>query len=347
MNIIRKDFGAGYTIITITNLNGLQLTISDLGARITSLKVPTTNGLRELVLGFDTAQEYLEKDLYIGASIGRVAGRIQNGTFQIDGEIYKVQIDETTGNTLHGGTPGFESKKWHYQVIDNNDEASVIFHTVSPDGENGFPGNLDVEIRYTLTNTNVWKVETRATSDKDTLFNPTNHVYFNLTGDVTQPVDEHTLWVDSDRFSPLDQESIPIGEKWPVEGTAFDFRKPVKLKETFNSTFSQKELVDGIDHPFFLNRPELSHSSVKLISPDEVVTIEIATKEPSVVIFTANFGKNTPLMHGKQLANHGGITFETQVSPGAEQYSDFGDMVLRADSTYQTMTEFHIIAPLP
>lgn len=343
MNITTKDFGAGYTIITITNPNGLQLTVSDLGARITSLKVPTTNGLRELVLGFDTAKEYLEKDVYIGASIGRVAGRIQNGTFQIDRKIYKVQVDETTGNTLHGGTPGFESKKWQYQIIDNDDEASVIFYTVSPDGENGFPGNLYVEIRYTLTSANVWKVETRATSDKDTLFNPTNHVYFNLTGDVTQPVDEHTLWVDSDRFAPLNRESIPIGEKLPVEGTAFDFRKSVKLKEIFNSTFDQKELVGGIDHPFFLNRPELSRSSVKLSSPDEVVTIEIATKEPSVVIFTANFGENTPIMHGKQLANHGGITFETQVSPGAEQYPDFGDIVLRTDSTYQTMTEFHII----
>ncbi|MCU5684936.1 galactose-1-epimerase [Bacillus wiedmannii] len=343
MNITTKDFGAGYTSITITNLNSLQLTVSDLGARITSLKVPTSNGLRELILGFDTAKEYLEKDLYIGASIGRVAGRIRNGTFQIDGEIYKVQVDEKNGNTLHGGTPGFESKKWQYCVVENNDETSVIFHMVSPHDENGFPGNLDIDIRYTLTNTNVWKVETRATSDKDTLFNPTNHVYFNLTGDVAQPVNEHTLWVDSDRFAPLDSEGVPIGVKLPVEGTAFDFRKPVKLKETFSSNFVQKELVGGIDHPFFLNQPELSHSSVKLTSPDEVVSIEVATEEPSVVIFTANFGGNTPLMHGKQLANHGGITFETQVCPGAEQFSNFGDMVLRADSTYQTATEFHII----
>ncbi|MGR5961978.1 aldose epimerase family protein [Bacillus paranthracis] len=145
--------------------------------------------------------------------------------------------------TLYMAVPqGLKVKKWQYCVGKNNDETSVIFHMVSPHGENGFPGNLKIEIRYTLTNTNVWKVETRATSDKDTLFNPTNHVYFNLTGDVAQSVNEHTLWVDSDRFAPLDLESVPIGVKLPVEGTAFDFRKPVKLKETFSSNFVQKRI---------------------------------------------------------------------------------------------------------
>ncbi|MFV0559433.1 MAG: aldose epimerase family protein [Enterococcus sp.] len=343
MKIIEEDFGNGFHLITLTNQSGMKLAVSDLGARIVHLQVPVKDGMRELVLGFDSAEEYQTKDAYIGASIGRVAGRIRDGKFKIGQESYQVEVDPETGHTLHGGTPGFEEKKWTYTCISGANETSVIFSMTSPDGEHGFPGNLDVEVRYTLTNDNVWRIQTRGLSDKDTLFNPTNHVYFNLTGDVTQTVGEHTLWVNAKQYAPLRKDSIPTGELVAVADSAFDFTKPRKLQEMFDDTsFKQKQLVDGIDHPFFLRESGLETSAAKLISPDELVSVTVETTEPSVVIFTANFGENTPEMHGEKLANHGGITFETQEAPGSEQFESFGNILLSANEIMETTTEFKI-----
>lgn len=338
MAMTEKDFGQGYHLITLKNNTGLQLAVTDLGARIVRL----TANHRELILGFKSAQEYLKKDPYIGASIGRTAGRIENGQFYLNNQKFQLSTDPTTGHSLHGGSPGFEQKKWSYQTFENEQESSVKFMMTSPDSEHGFPGNLSVEVCYTLTQENIWRVRTRAISDKETLFNPTNHVYFNLTGDATQSVDQHTLWLDSSRFAPLRKDSIPVGEKAEVAETPFDFRTPQKLASVFTSDFVQKNLFDGIDHPFFLNKPGLENVSAYLLSPDEKIKVSIATDAPSIVIFTANFGQDTPEMDGKKLANHGGITFETQIAPGAEKYPAFGDIRLAPHTTFETVTEFKI-----
>lgn len=338
MTITEKDFGQGYHLITLSNTHGLKLAVTDLGARIVQL---TAND-RELILGFDSAQEYLTKDAYIGATIGRTAGRIEKGQFSLNDQTYQLSVDPQTGHSLHGGTPGFEQKKWTYQLNETDKESSVTFTTTSPDGEHGFPGNLSVEVCYTLTEDNIWRVRTQAISDQDTLFNPTNHVYFNLSGDVEESIDQHTLWLDSESFAPLRPDSIPTGEKASVAQTAFDFQTPQKLATVFTSQFEQKQLVDGIDHPFFLNNPGMNHVSAYLLSPDEQIKVSIMTDSPSVVIFTANFGQDTPEMHGKKLANHGGITFETQIAPGAEQYPAFGNIHLAAHTPFETTTEFKI-----
>ncbi|MEY8445932.1 galactose-1-epimerase [Enterococcus ratti] len=338
MTITEKEFGLGYHLITLTNNQGLQLAVTDLGARIVQLNAQQ----KELILGFDSAQEYLTKDSYIGAFIGRTAGRIEKGQFSLHDQVYQLSTDPETGHSLHGGSPGFELKKWTYQTMEDEQESSVKFTVKSPDGEHGFPGNLSVEVCYTLTQDNVWYVTTQARSDKETLFNPTNHVYFNLTGDVTQPIDQHTLWLDSSYFAPLRADSIPIGEKAAVLGTPFNFQKPQKLVNVFASNFEQKNLFNGIDHPFFLNKPGVENISAYLLSPDEKIKVSIATDSPSIVLFTANFGSNTPEMRGKKLVNHGGITFETQVAPAAERYPTFGDIRLAPHQTFKTMTKFKI-----
>lgn len=337
MQIIEKDFGNGYQLITLTNDAGVHLSVTDLGARIVSLGRD-----KELVLGFDSATEYLEKDVFIGASIGRTAGRIENGRFVLDGKVHQATTDPGNGHSLHGGLPGFETKKWTYTIENSDDEASVIFTTISPDGEHGFPGNLTVEVRHTLTQENIWRVTTTGISDQPTLFNPTNHVYFNLTGDVTQSIAEHKLWLNSTAFAPLRQDSIPTGEKASTVGTAFDFQKGKKLAEVFASDFDQKKQVDGIDHPFFLDENDLAIPAAKLLSPDGTTELTVATDLSSIVIFTANFGTDAPEMHGKQLANHGGITFETQTAPGAEQYTDFGSIRLAANEPFETITEYKL-----
>ncbi|WP_165005463.1 galactose-1-epimerase [Enterococcus sp. ZJ1668] len=338
MKMTEQPFGQDYHLITLENGQGVTLSVTDLGARIVSLKADST----ELVLGFDSAGEYLEKDPYIGASIGRTAGRIENGRFTLGEKNYQAAVDPATGHTLHGGSPGFETKKWSYVLLNGENEASVLFTTTSPDMEHGFPGTLDVEVRYTLTQDNIWRITTRGISDRETIFNPTNHVYFNLSGDVSQPVDQHELWVNSEKFAPLRSDSIPTGEQQEVAGTAFDFRETKKLATVFASDFEQKNLFDGVDHPFFLKEHRLDEPAACLTSPDKKVRIVLSTDASSVVIFTANFGKDTPVMHGKKLANHGGITFETQTAPGAEQYPGFGSIHLLPHVPFETTTEFKI-----
>ncbi|MFC4770383.1 aldose epimerase family protein [Enterococcus hermanniensis] len=337
MHITEKDFGHGYRLITIENESGFHLSVTDLGARIVSL-----GNARELVLGFDSATEYLEKDPYIGAMVGRIAGRIENGHFSLEERNYQVTTDPLTGHCLHGGKPGFESKKWAYHIEENKDTTSVIFSTISPDGEHGFPGNLTIEVRYSLTEENIWELTTKAISDQTTLFNPTNHVYFNLTGDVTKPIDQHQLWLNSSNYAPLRSDSIPTGEKVTVTDTAFDFQVAKTLDRVFSSNFEQKVLFNGIDHPFFLNSSNLQELAAKLSSPDGLIELEVFTDASCIVIFTANFGENTPEMHGKNLADHGGITFETQTAPGAEQFSTFGSISLLANQPYETTTRFKI-----
>lgn len=337
MQITENDFGTGYKMITIKNESGFHLSVTDLGARIVSLGRD-----KELVLGFDSAEEYLEKDPFIGASIGRTAGRIENGRFTLDGQEYQVAIDPETGHSLHGGKPGFETKKWDYTIENGDEEASVIFTLISPDGEHGFPGELQIEVRHTLTQDNTWRVTTKGISDQTTLFNPTNHVYFNLSGDVTEAIDEHKLWLNSDSFAFLKPDTIPTGEIVNSVGTPFDFQTEKAMTEVFNSDFEQKNQCNGLDHPFFLKERDLQKPAARLTSPDGNIELIVSTDSSSVVIFTANFGEDGPVMHGNKLTHHGGITFETQIAPGAEQFPAFGSIKLPANETFVTTTEYKI-----
>lgn len=337
MQITENDFGTGYKMITIKNESGFHLSVSDLGARIVSLGRD-----KELVLGFDSAEEYLEKDAFIGASIGRTAGRIENGRFTLDGQEYQVAIDPETGHSLHGGKPGFEKKKWDYTIENGDEEASVVFTLTSPDGEHGFPGELKIEVRHTLTQDNTWRVTTKGISDQTTLFNPTNHVYFNLSGDVTEAIDEHKLWLNSDAFASLKPDTIPTGEIVNSVGTPFDFQTEKTLAEVFNADFEQKNRCNGLDHPFFLKEKDLNTPAARLTSPDGNIELTVLTDSSSVVIFTANFGEDGPVMHGDKLAHHGGITFETQIAPGAEQFPAFGSIKLPANEAFETTTEYKI-----
>ena len=324
MKITEKDFNTGYHLITIENESGFHLSVTDLGARIVSLGRD-----KELVLGFDSTDDYLEQDPFIGASIGRTAGRIENGRFTLAGKDYQVSIDPATGHSLHGGKPGFETKKWTYTIENGENEASVMFTTNSPDGEHGFPGNLDIEVRHTLTQENVWRVTTKGISDQTTLFNPTNHVYFNLTGNPTIPIDAHELQINAQKFVPLDERVLPLGELASVDQTAFDLQKPKKLAEVFSSTDEQIQ--------------DLINPDVILKSPTKDITLEMFTDQPSVVIFSANFADNGPDIQGQKLVNHGALTFETQVCPGAERFPLFGSITLSPEQEFHSTTRFKLI----
>ncbi|MGE7120929.1 aldose epimerase family protein [Peribacillus sp. NPDC046944] len=340
MKVSHSSFGNNILLFTMENDYGVRMEVTNFGARIVNLFVPTESGLHNIVLGFDTIEDY-QKETYYGATIGRVAGRIRNGEFSIGESRYKTSVNQL-GNTLHGGNPGFDEKIWDYEVKENDESASIIFSTHSPDGENGFPGNLKVSVTYTLDNLNTWSVNYQAKSDKDTIFNPTNHVYFNLTGHPSNPIDNHFLQIFSEEFAPVNEDTTVTGEKRSTIGTPYDFRTPKELRSTFEAIDAEVEKVQGIDHPFFLTSSGIHQIAAKLISPDGKITVEVYTDEPAVVIYTANFVKGVPLMHGEKLSQHGGITFETQAAPGAEEFEGFGDILLLAGESYTSQTKFKI-----
>ncbi|MHC5218393.1 aldose epimerase family protein [Enterococcus sp. LJL128] len=342
MKITQRDFGQGATLYSLKNENGVQLEVTNFGARIVNLFVPTKKEKRNIVLGFDSVEEYLAQDMYIGATIGRVAGRIKDGTFTLGGHTYQTDKNDHGLHTLHGGAPSFEAKLWDAKLEESEKKSSVIFSLKSNAGEHGFSGDLMVSVAYTLTEDNEWCVDYEAHSDQLTLFNPTNHVYFNLSGDVEQAIDDHKLFIDSDQFACIDEAVITTGEKRSVTDTAFDFRKARKLETSFNSQDDQVKAVGGFDHPFFLNKPLIEHVSAVLTSPDEAVQVEVLTDCPAVVVFTANFNGAGPVIRGKKLTDHGGITFETQTAPGAERFEDFGTIEIQPNVPFRSTTIYKI-----
>jgi aldose 1-epimerase len=337
MTATTTDFGNGYSLITLRNQNGLSISVTDFGARITSVK----KGDQELIIGFDSAQEYdslVGDAIYYGATVGRMAGRIAGGHAEIAGRDFAFKANEAGVNTLHGGgADGLHDRKWDFVV----EEGQVIFTTRMADGLHGFPGNVDVTVTYFLTEDDQWGYDIKATTDQTTLWNPCNHVYYNLTGDASQTLDEHQLWLNASQYEPLSM-GLPSLEKAPVEGTPFDFTSPTRLGEALHSETPQIANYNGIDHPFFLDGDGDSLVQVTLTSPDGKVHVDMATNQPSVVIFTANFGDNTPVVRGKKLAHQGALTFETQVAPGAERQPEFGNITLEPGQTYHNHTTFTI-----
>ncbi|WP_207696395.1 aldose epimerase family protein [Enterococcus sp. DIV0212c] len=342
LKINKQEFGETAILYSLTNDNGLTMNVTNLGARIVDLIVPVNGEERNIVLGFESAEEYLTKDIYFGATIGRVAGRIKHGSFSLDGKSYQLPVNPENGHTLHGGTESFETKFWDAEIEETTNQVSVAFSYVSPDGENGFPGELKSCVRYSLTNENEWIIDYQAETDQPTLYNPTNHVYFNLTGDMTQSVGEHELFVDADRFAVVDEDTTVTGELRSVEETPFDFKEPKSVEQVFQTTYEQNSLVDGLDHPFMLNQTGFDAPQAVITAPEKDLTVEMYTDRPAVVIFTAQFGNNGPEVRGQKLANHGGITLETQVSPGAVEFDGFGNIELYPDAPYQSRTIFKI-----
>lgn len=342
LDITKQKFGENAILYSLTNDNGLTMNVTNLGARIVDLIVPINGKERNIVLGFGTEEDYLTKDMYFGATIGRVAGRIKHGSFSIDDQYYQLPVSPENGHTLHGGLNSFEAKIWEVEVEEKNDQIAVHFSYVSPSGENGFPGELKARVTYSFTNNNEWIIDYQAETDQPTLFNPTNHVYFNLTGDMTQAVGEHRLFVASDQFAVVDSDTTVTGELRSVAETPFDFREPESVNQVFETNYEQNTLVNGLDHPFMLNQTGFERPQAIITSPKQDLSVEMYTDRPAVVIFTAQFGQGGPDVRGQKLVNHGGITLETQIAPGAVEFEGFGDIILYPETTYQSRTIFKI-----
>lgn len=334
------EFGKnGEKLISLTNKNGLTLGLSNYGARIVNLIVPVGEEKRNIALGFDSVEGYQTIDSYIGATIGRVAGRISGATFELDGKVFELEKNNGDNN-LHGGSNSFDQKIWAYEMIDE----TVIFSIDSPSMENGFPGNLQQKISYTLTETNQVKIDYWAHTDERTLYNPTNHVYFNLNKTLAETIGNHRLYLDSDSFGSLSEAVLPTGEKVAVAGTPFDFNHPEGrlVEQGLTSAYEQNSLVNGFDHPFILNEGPLDQVKGTLSSAEGEIKINLYTDRPSVVVYTTNQLDAPVPMRGAFQVPHGGITLETQGLPDAINQEGFGDIVLDPAKDFESTTIFEL-----
>jgi aldose 1-epimerase len=325
---------------TLKNAAGIELRAISYGGIITSLRVPDRNGrVDDIVLGFDRLDGYLKDPPFFGAIIGRYGNRIAKGQFTLDGKTYKLATNNGP-NHLHGGTKGFDKVLWTVEPVAGKN--AIAFSRTSPDGEEGYPGNLRVQVTYTLTDKNELVVDYRATTDKPTIVNLTQHSYFNLAGQASGDILQHQLMLNADRYTPVDETLIPTGELAPVEGTPFDFRKPTAIGARIDQTHPQLKNGLGYDHNWVLNRSGAGlQLAARVVEPKTGRTMEIRTTEPGIQFYSGNFLDGT--LTGKQGAKYNhrtGFCLETQHFPDSPNHPKFPSTTLRPGSEYRTTTVF-------
>lgn len=327
--------GKQVKLFTLRNQKGMEITVTNFGARIVSWMAPDKNGLMEdVVFGYDSIDGYLNaKENYFGASIGRYGNRIANGEFAI-GDIHYKLAQNNGVNSLHGGVAGFSKKIWDITPKANNE---LICKLVSPDMDEGYPGELNVTMNYRLTNDNELVIQYEAKCDKPTIINLTNHSYFNLHGAGNGTILDHVLTLNADFFTPVDSTLIPTGEFTPVENTPFDFRKPVKIGERIESDHQQIHFGPGYDINFVLNKPadQAVSLAATVFEPQSGRVLEVFTNQPGIQFYTGNFldGKY-PGKKGKSYGFRTGFCLETQHFPNSPNQPKFPSVVLEPDQVY-------------
>ncbi|AQQ55208.1 aldose epimerase family protein [Planococcus lenghuensis] len=321
---------------------GFQLSCINYGCIITEIIAPDREGVLEnVVLGFDSIEEYDRHSPYFGAAVGRFAGRIAGGSFELNDRVYQLAQNERT-NHLHGGPDGFSHVLWNAEVQENDSHASVIFSYESPDGDQGYPGNISMKIIYTVTADSELVIRYEGVSDQDTLLNVTNHSYFNLSGNLKRDVLKHELIMSSGRFLELNEEFLPTGRIRETEGTAFDFRAGRAIADGTASADPQNALVHhGYDHPFLLND---GRQEIRLTDPESGRVLEVETDEPCVVLYTGNKLAGDHKIRGVQARNYLGMCLETQAAPDFIHHPHFPGAVLKAGETYRTSTKYSFTA---
>jgi aldose 1-epimerase len=340
----RLPDGTAVDVFTLTNAHGLEVRAMTYGGIITSVRVPDRKGqLDDVVLGYDTAAAYAKNNSpYFGAIIGRYGNRIAKGQFALDGRTYHLAANNGP-NHLHGGIKGFDKVVWRGEPLNSSRGAGVVFTYTSPDGEEGYPGTLTVRVTYTLTDLDELVVDYRATTDKATHVNLTQHSYFNLAGQGARDVLEHRLQIAADRYTPVDATLIPTGELAAVTGTPFDFRQPAAIGSRIGQDHAQLRNGLGYDHNFVLNRSGdggVQHA-VQVVDPTSGRRLDVLTTEPGVQFYSGNFLDGTIV--GKQARVYQkryGFCLETQHFPDSPNHPQFPSTILRADQEYRSTTVF-------
>ncbi|MCW6677062.1 galactose mutarotase [Aerococcaceae bacterium NML180378] len=327
-----------FSEIFVTNDRGVQISFSDMGARINRWSLPNAEGGSEnILLGHECAEDVANSLSYYGATVGRVAGRIGEGKFTLNDTLYELPINNG-GNHLHGGPAAMDVQKWDYLIEEANSEVRVVFSYVDKAGTNGYPGTLEVKVIHTFNNENEWHIRYEASSDADTLFNPTNHVYFNLNGDNSATIDNHELQIDADYYLPLSEQTLPLGHQEEVTDSVFDLRQPVRFGEVRDSQHPQFILAKGYDHPFVLNKKAEHHAVISC--PEKRRTIKMVTDCPTVVVYTHNYLPNIEQIWQRPILQNAGVTLETQIAPNAINQPQFGNIVLRKGDKFVSTTSY-------
>ncbi|WP_298825567.1 aldose epimerase family protein [uncultured Planococcus sp.] len=348
MNVTKKVFGyknnQPVKLYTLKNDQGFQLSCMDYGCIITEMIAPDRNvEMENIVLGFETFEEYENNPHFFGAVVGRFAGRIKEGAFTIEGTDYQL-AKNSNGHNLHGGPKGFHSVLWDSKVIESEDEAIVEFTYASPDGEEGFPGNLSMTVRYILKNdSNQLVISYSGKSDQTTLLNVTNHSYFNLSGNFKRTILDHGLTMKSDEYLELDEELLPTGKLVSVEeDPLFDFRSGRNIREASATEHPQTKLAgNGYDHPFLLNTSE--QPSIELTDEESGRKLRVETTEPAVVLYTGNGVGGPYSIRGVEAQNYLGLCLETQSPPDSVRHPHFPSSILSAEEEFKSETTYTFV----
>lgn len=327
--------GKQTALYTLTNANGMEVCITNFGGRIVSVMVPDRDGvMRDVVLGFDSIADYVKYPSDFGATIGRYANRIGQGKFSLDGTDYQLPTNNY-GHCLHGGPKGFQ-----YSVFDavQPDQHTLKLSYLSKDGEEGFPGNLNCTVTFTLTDDNAIDIQYGAETDKPTIVNMTNHSYFNLDGDPSRDNSEYLLTIDADNYTPVDSTFMTTGEIVTVEGTPMDFRQPTAVGARIDDDFQQLKNGLGYDHNWVLNtKGDDSRACATLVSPKTGIKLEVFTNEPGIQVYAGNFLDGT--LRGKKGITYGrraSVCLETQKYPDTPNKPEWPTAVLRPGEKYDS-----------
>jgi len=333
-------------LYTVTNKNGVEMKVTNYGGIITSLKTPDKNGvLEDIVLGYDSLAGYLKESPFFGAIVGRYGNRIAKAKFKLEGKEYTLATNDGP-NSLHGGKKGFDKVVWNIEEVTSLDGPALKLSYLSKDLEEGFPGNLQSEVIYTLTDANELRFDYEATTDKATVVNLTQHSYFNLTGNGKHDILNHVLVINSDEIVPVDKTLIPTGKFRKVAGTPFDFTTPQSIGSRINEKDEQLELGKGYDHCYVLKSSTDSLNFAATVSdPDSGRKMEVYTTEPGIQLYSGNFltgsitGKGN-VVYGKRF----GLCLETEYYPDSPNQPQFPSVVLKPGEVYKTTTVYKFSA---
>jgi aldose 1-epimerase len=337
--------GKAVDLYTLTNSHGVELRIMTYGGVVVSIKTPDRQGnFADIALGFDSLAGYLEKNPFFGALVGRFGNRIGNARFNLDGKEYTLAKNNGP-NSLHGGLKGFDKAVWQAHSTQSGDEVGVVLTHTSPDGEEGYPGTLHLTVTYTLNDKNECRIDYRATTDKDTPINLTNHTYFNLSGEGSGNILGDEMMLNADYFTPVDATLIPTGKLESVKGTPFDFTKPTAIGARIHEKNDQLEYGSGgYDLNFVINRkgpgPVLA---ARASDPKSGRVLEVDTTQPGVQFYTSNSMHGVHGKHGHVYDKYGAFCLETQHYPDSPNKPEFPSSILKPGQTYHEITVWRFL----
>lgn len=350
MSISQKSYGQtskgeAVTEFILENEKGIRVHFINYGAIMTKLFVPDKAGVVEdIVLGYDNLAGYEDNPGFFGATIGRNGNRIANAEFELNGVTY--QLDKNEGeNNLHGGFNGYNKRVWDYKV--DEEQNAVIFSLVSPDKDQGFPGEFKVSVTYQLTNDNSVSINYQGMSDQDTVANMTNHSYFNLAGHTSNSILDHTLWINASQFVPVvDSKAIPTGELWEVKGTPMDFTAPKAVQDEIEADYEQLHFTGGYDHNYVIDKKTKGIEKTAFVEDEKSGRkMEVYTDLPGVQLYVGNFvnGNGDTCKDGIVYKKRSGLCLETQYFPDAIHQKNFESPVLKAGEEYKTTTIYQFV----